>query len=63
MKKWVKLKKYLELSGEAERTVLKKIEDGYYRLGIHAKKDPVNKTWWINIEAVDEWLEKAIIAA
>ena len=58
-KKWIRLKKYCEESGEPDRTVRQKISDGHYRLGIHAKNDPVNKTLWINREAVDEWLEKA----
>ncbi|MCW7552847.1 hypothetical protein NX722_09365 [Endozoicomonas gorgoniicola] len=58
--KWVRLKKYCEESGEPDRTVMKKLEGGYYRLGIHLKKDPAVNCWWVNTEAVDEWLDKAI---
>ena len=42
---------------------MKKLESGYYRLGVHLKKDPAVNCWWVNTQAVDEWLDKAITRA
>ena len=60
---WVKLKQYCTESGEPRSTVKQKICEGHYRLGFHAKKDPVNGTWWIHKGRIEEWLEKSHIAA
>lgn len=60
--KWVKLKKYCELSGDTSDAVHAKRRKGQYVDGVHCKvADDGNL--WINIEAVEKWVEQGRKAA
>lgn len=54
--KWVKAKKYCELSGETAASIKAKRRVGHFIDGIHCKvADDGNL--WINVEEVDKWVE------
>lgn len=54
---WVRLSKYCELTGETRNSVRVKIDRGHWLDGRHFKKLPADRKIWINLKAVDEWLE------
>ncbi|VVE74703.1 hypothetical protein PCA31118_04822 [Pandoraea captiosa] len=55
--KWVKLKKYCELSGDTPDAVHAKRRKGQFVDGVHCRiADDGNL--WINIEAVERWVEQ-----
>jgi hypothetical protein len=56
--KWIKLRKYIELTGETTETVRNKRRYGYWLDNVHYKKAP-DGGLWINIQAVEEWLDKS----
>jgi len=57
MMKWVKLAKYIELSGETRDSVHAKRRSGMFVDGIHTKvADDGNL--WVNLEAVQKWVEQ-----
>ena len=60
MAKWVRLKKYVEITGEPESSVRAKIAECVYLERRHYRKDPYfKKIIWMNIEAVEIWLDTA----
>lgn len=54
--KWVKLKKYCEVSGETPDSVKAKRRAGHFIDGIHCKVAG-DGNLWINIEEVEKWVE------
>jgi len=58
--KWVKLRKYCELSGDTKDAVNAKRKNGLWAEGVQWRKAPDNKIW-INLEAIDKWVEKSLI--
>jgi hypothetical protein len=55
--KWVKLKRYCELSGETTAAVHGKRKAGHFLDGIHTKiADDGNL--WVNLEAIEKWVEE-----
>ncbi|RDE25181.1 excisionase [Motiliproteus coralliicola] len=57
MSKWVRLKKYCELTGETESSVRLKREQGHWAEGFHYKKLAADSRIWIHTERVDQWVE------
>lgn len=55
--KWVKAKKYYELSGETLDSVKAKRRAGHFIEGVHYKLAPDGNIW-INTEEVEKWVEK-----
>ena len=55
MMKWVKLKKYCELSGDTSNAIHAKRRKGEWLDGIHCKIAP-DGNLWINIEEVEKWV-------
>ncbi|MFB9242400.1 excisionase [Massilia antarctica] len=55
--RWVKLKKYCELSGETSDAVHSKRRKGQFIDGIHSKIAG-DGNLWINVEAVEKWVEQ-----
>jgi hypothetical protein len=55
--KWVKLKKYCELSGDTEDAVHAKVRRGIWVKGVQIKAAGDNALW-VNTEEVDKWVEK-----
>lgn len=54
--KWVKLKKYCELSGDTPAAVHGKRKKGAFLEGVHCKVAP-DGNLWVNVEAVEKWVE------
>jgi hypothetical protein len=54
---WVLIKKLVELTGYTDDAVRAKIKRGVWLSGIHWKKAPDNRIF-INVEAVQQWIEK-----
>lgn len=54
--KWVKLKKYCELSGDTLAAVHAKRKRGVWLEGIQSKVAPDGNIWG-NLEEVDKWVE------
>lgn len=54
--RWVKAKKYYELSGETKDSVRHKRESGHFIDGIHTKIAE-DGNLWVNLEAVEQWVE------
>lgn len=55
--KWVKLKKYCELTGETPHSVHSKRRAGHFIDGVHTRiADDGN--CWVNVEAVEKWVEE-----
>jgi len=57
--KWVKLRKYCELSGDTKDAVNAKRRNGLWAEGVQWRKAPDNKIW-INLEAIDKWVENSL---
>jgi len=55
--KWVKLKKYCELSGDTPAAVHSKRKKGVFLEGVHCKVAP-DGNLWVNLEAVERWVEE-----
>lgn len=54
--RWVKLAKYCELTGDTPDAVHSKRRRGQFLDGVHCRVAPDGNVW-INIEAVDEWVQ------
>jgi hypothetical protein len=57
--KWVKLRRYLELSGDTEDAVQKKIARALWIEGLHFKTAPDGVRWY-NVEAIEKWVEQGM---
>ncbi len=57
--KWVKLKRYCEISGDTPDAVQKKVARGIW-LDSHHIKTAGDGARWVNTEAVDNWVENGI---
>ncbi len=55
--KWVKVKKYCELTGETKDSVHGKRKAGHFVDGVHTKIAE-DGNLWVNLEAVERWVEK-----
>ena len=53
--RWVKLKKYCDISGDTKDAVNAKRKVGKWAEGIHWRKAPDGKIW-INTEEVERWV-------
>ncbi len=59
--KWVKLKRYCQLSGDTACAVHAKRRKGAWLDGVHCKVGP-DGNLWVNILEVESWVEKGDIA-
>ncbi len=55
--KWIMLKRYCDLSGDTVNAVKKRRQKGIWKDGHHSKIGPNGKIW-VNIEAVNRWVEQ-----
>lgn len=51
---WIPKKRYLELYGETNATVLKRIARGHWVAGVHYSR-PEGANQWFSIKAINEW--------
>jgi hypothetical protein len=51
---WVKLEKYIELSGDTRESVLNRRKIGKWLEGVESKI--VDGRVWINLQKVEEWI-------
>ncbi|MDQ5884572.1 MAG: hypothetical protein QG556_912 [Pseudomonadota bacterium] len=56
MVKWVKLKKYCQVSGDTSNAVHAKRKRGMWLDGVQCKIGPDGNIW-INLEEVEKWVE------
>ncbi|HAU1304093.1 TPA: excisionase [Legionella pneumophila] len=56
MVKWVKLKKYCQISGDTSNAVHAKRKRGMWLDGIQCKIGPDGNIW-INLDEVEKWVE------
>jgi len=54
--KWVKLKKYSELSGDTTAAVHSKRQNGVWLDNVHCKIAP-DGNLWVNLQEVEKWVE------
>jgi hypothetical protein len=54
--KWVKAKKYCEMTGETPDSIKAKRRAYHFIEGVHYKVAP-DGNMWINIEEVEKWIE------
>ena len=54
---WVKLEKYVELTGDTRESVLNRRKIGKWLDGIQSKI--VDGRVWVNLQKVEEWVENA----
>lgn len=54
--KWIKLKKYCEISGDTSNAVHAKRKRGMWLDGIHCRLGPDGNVW-INVCEVEKWVE------
>ena len=59
--KWVKLKKYCELSGDTSDAVHAKRRKGIWLDGIHCKV-AADGNLWVNLIEIEKWVEKGNLA-
>ncbi len=59
--KWVKLRRYCELSGDTSNAVHAKRRKGEWLDGIHCKIAP-DGNLWINLTEIERWVENGILA-
>jgi len=57
--KWVKLKKYLELSGDTSDAVHARRKNGKWLDGVHCQLR--DGKLWINTEEIDKWVEQGLL--
>jgi hypothetical protein len=55
--RWVKLSKYCELSGDTANAVHSKRKKGQFLDGVHCKIAS-DGNLWVNVEAVEKWVEQ-----
>ncbi|HBP6867983.1 TPA: excisionase [Legionella pneumophila] len=56
MVKWIKLKKYCQISGDTTNAVHGKRKRGMWLDGLHCKVGP-DGNLWVNLEEVEKWVE------
>ena len=54
--KWVKLKRYCELSGDTDDAVHSKLSKGIWLRDLHVKKAE-DGALWVNLEIIELWVE------
>lgn len=59
--KWVKLQKYCNLSGDTANAVHARRKKGIWLDGVHCQVR--NKNLWINLEAVEKWVENGLLSS
>ena len=51
---WIPKKRYIQLYGESEEVIKKRIANGHWRKGVHYDL-PEGSRMWISLRAVNEW--------
>ena len=55
MLRWVRLKKYCELSGDTPAAVEGRLRAGIWLRDVHARRPEGSKELWVNLHAVNDW--------
>jgi len=56
--KWIKLNKYLELSGDTSDAVHARRKNGKWLDGVHCQLR--DGKLWVNTEEIDKWVEQGL---
>ena len=57
MLRWVRLKRYCELSGETPDAVDGRLRAAVWLKDVHARRPEGSKELWVNLDAVNDWAE------
>lgn len=60
--RWVRLKKYCELTGDTPAAVDSRLRTGHWLRDVHARRPDGSKETWINLPAVNDWAEGVLPA-
>lgn len=55
--RWVKLSRYLELTGETREAVINRVRAGHWLRDVHVRTPNGSAEQWVNLEAVNDWVE------
>lgn len=53
--RWVRLKRYCELTGDTPDAVDSRLRAGFWLRDIHARRPEGCKETWVNLDAVNDW--------
>src|SRR5262245_13423413 len=57
--RWIRLSKYCELTGETEKAVRRRLEEGKWIRGQHARL--VERRWWVNFAEAQLWVTNGLV--
>lgn len=57
--KWVRLKKYCELSGDTAHAVHHRRSRGVWLDGVHTRV-AADRRLWVNVDEVSKWVERSL---
>ena len=55
MLRWVRMKRYCELSGDTPDAVDCRLRAGHWLKDVHARRPAGSKELWVNLDAVNDW--------
>lgn len=55
MLRWVRINRYIELSGDSADAVQKRLRTGQWLRDVHARQPDGSATLWVNLDAVEDW--------
>jgi len=57
MLRWIKLSKYCKETDDTADAVDARLRRGIWLKGVHAQKPEGSKELWVNLDAVNDWVE------
>lgn len=57
MLRWVRINKYIDLSGETADMVEKRLRTGVWLRDVHARVPTGSNALWVNLDAVEDWVQ------
>ncbi len=57
MLRWIRLKRYCEVSGETPDAVHKRLQRGIWLKDVHVRRPEGSSELWVNVEAQRDWVE------
>lgn len=57
MLRWVKLNAYTATSGDSPEAVHTRVQRGIWLRDVHVKRPEGSKEVWVNLAAVNDWVE------
>lgn len=57
MLRWVRIDRYVELSGDSADAVEKRLRTGKWLRDVHARRPDGSASLWVNLDAVEDWAQ------